>query len=115
MFILQLNDMRQPMEQLSPVARADTAEELFALMDREKCDQYDDQNGGKVYRKLFKRDGPLEWFNPPKGEVHDKDQPYIMRVGTLDEWVEMVRKDYEAQVMSIPHVDKLGLPAVIQL
>lgn len=115
MFILQLNDIRTPVEQLTPVARAETAEELFGLMDQEKAEFYDDMHLGNPCKKAFRRSGPLEWFNPPKGEVHDKDQPYIMSVGSEEDWVEMARKDYRERVIGLPEAKKMGIPEAVQL
>jgi hypothetical protein len=116
MFILQLNDMRGPFEKLTPIARATTAEDLFAIMDREKVDFYNDLGkpdhlsgaGNGTWHKAFKRGGPLEWFNPPIGEVHANDLPYIMNIGTEDEWADMARRDYRERVMSLPEAGTVG-------
>ena len=43
MFVLQLNDMRASnVENLSPVARAETSEELQRFLDNEKVEYYND-------------------------------------------------------------------------
>jgi hypothetical protein len=61
-WVLFLNDMRFPKyEMLTPVARADTKEDLVAYLDRERVEKYVDGRWGKTFR----RGGPLEWYNHP--------------------------------------------------
>jgi len=86
-WILFLNDMRMAhSEDTRPVARADSPEELTALMAKEKVEPYSEptslpstsleiESSPWSYRvnpqqwvKCFKKGGPLEWFNPPLGD-----------------------------------------------
>lgn len=61
-WILFLNDMRFPqMEMTQPLCQAPSIEALMAFILDEKCEPYREGPWGKVHRK----DGPLEWFNPP--------------------------------------------------
>jgi hypothetical protein len=83
-WILYLNDMRMPhFEDLRPVVRADSMNELYALIDREKVAPYSDVSGlpefseetepsisdyrcnSREWGKVFRKGGPLEWYNPP--------------------------------------------------
>jgi hypothetical protein len=83
-WILFLNDMRMAhSEDTTPVARADTKEELEALMVREKVEPYTDPSGlpptspetepsassyrcnSQTWHKSYRKGGPLEWYNPP--------------------------------------------------
>jgi|GEM_PF-6461694 len=94
MFILQLNDMRSSnIENLCPVARAETAQELERFMEDEIVEAYRDGGWGKQYRE----GGPLEWYNPP----YSFDQN-IVDVGSADEWAANARREFEERIMAIP-------------
>jgi hypothetical protein len=94
MWILQLNDMRMPkVEMMTPVARADSREEIIALLERERVESYRDGQWGKSFRK----GGPLEWFNPPWDE-----NECIQNLGTLEEWLDLTRQKWERVVMTLP-------------
>ncbi|MCK5020063.1 MAG: hypothetical protein KAS32_23620 [Candidatus Peribacteraceae bacterium] len=97
MFVLQLNDMRSPnVENMSPVARAETAEELIKFAEGEVAEKpYRDDNWYKQYLK----DGPLEWFNPPFSSDRN-----IIDVGTADDWAEKARSQFEENIMILPVV-----------
>jgi hypothetical protein len=83
-WILYLNDMRSShVEDVQPIARSDTQEELQALMNKEKVEayseptelpptspesepsNYDYRANSRTWVKSFRKGGPLEWFNPP--------------------------------------------------
>lgn len=70
-FTLQLSDMRAPKYEHSTVlfAWATTREALEKLLEDEKVDRYDEDGqcayGSTTYMKNFRKDGPLEWANPP--------------------------------------------------
>jgi len=99
MYILKLNDMRSSqVETLTTVARADTKEELEALMDREKVESYRDDNWWKTYRK----GGPLEWFNPPCGPYE-----FIVNVGTQEDWEARARLTFAHLTNIITKVEEL--------
>ena len=94
MYILQLNDMRAAnVENLQPVARAETKEELQRFVNGEKVDLYQDGKWAKVYRQ----GRPLEWYNAPYS--HD---PTFVDVKSADEWAANARKQFEEQIMSVP-------------
>ena len=94
MFILQLNDMRSAnVENLTVSYRADTKEELDEFIEKEKVENYSDGQWAKAYRK----DGPLEWFNPPWNL-----ERHIVDAGTEDDWAENARRQFNEQVMSLP-------------
>ena len=97
MFILQLNDMRiSNAESLTLVARAETQEKLKRLMTREEGEGYRDGQWAKVFR----RGGPLEWYNPP---LFGGAQ--IMNVGSADDWASKARIQFEEQIMGLPLAD----------
>jgi hypothetical protein len=85
---------------MTAVARAETTDELIELMNAQRIEPRLD--GHLV--KHFRPGGPLEWCAPPKGEVADNDEPYILDVGTIDIWIELAKKDYEDNIMAIPSV-----------
>jgi hypothetical protein len=94
MYILRLNDMRAAnVENLQPVARAETNEELQRFINGEKVDLYQDGKWAKVYKK----GGPLEWYNAPYNF-----EPSIVTVGSADEWAANARAQFEEQIMSLP-------------
>lgn len=101
MWVLQLKDMRNARIEnpASPVARAETREELEKLVERETVDMYYED----VYGKVFKKGSPLEWFCKPG---KDNDYHYI-NAGDADLWAERARADFEAQVMSLPEAGKI--------
>lgn len=81
MWILVLNDMRSSnVEIIGPVARAETREALEAFVERERVEGYRDGKWGKTFRK----DGPLEWFNPPW--AHERSRHFV-DVGTLEDQI----------------------------
>lgn len=97
MFVLQLNDMRSSnIENIEPVARAETAEALEKFMAGETVEGYKDGNWGKCHRA----GGPLEWFNKP----FSMDQ-HIVDVGTVEDWVRDAAERYENNIMSIHSAD----------
>lgn len=84
-------------ETIQPRYRAETKEELKAFLEREAADESyttDDRWG-----KVFKKDGPLEWFNPPWD--HD-DHLHFQDVKTEDDWAASAREQYRNEVMSLP-------------
>ncbi len=108
MWVLRLNDMRDDhFEDLRPAFRADTREELVALVERERVPGYRDGRWGKNFRA----GGPLEWFNPPSprfgeecpGVVCIPPQPAnLVFVGSRQDWMEQAGRAYDAEVMSVP-------------
>lgn len=98
MFVLMLNDMRAAnVETMLPVARAETAEELDSFLEQELANPYVDGQWSKV----FKKDGPLEWYNPPFAEE------CIVDVGTKEDWMQGAALQYDEQVMSVPPITEL--------
>lgn len=69
MWILQLNDMRSPKsEMLTVVASAETKEALEAYVQKEVAEvsyREVDSDYDTTWAKVFKKEGPLEWFNEP--------------------------------------------------
>lgn len=98
MWVLLLNDMRSSkIEILTPVARAETKEALLAFLEREKVEGYRDGPWGKSYRK----DGPLEWCNPPWMHMEDS---HFQDVGTEEKWAQKARLRFREQVTNLPLV-----------
>ena len=96
MWVLVLNDMRASnVENTQPRFRADTKEQLIALLETEKVDPYRDDQWGKNYRK----GGSLEWMNPPWSA---EEGEHLVNVGNEDSWAAGARQRYQQEVMSIP-------------
>ncbi len=102
MYILLLNDMRAAhSEQLDPVVRADTLEQLFQFIKSEKVESYTDGKDGEsgyygngvAYNKAYRAGGPLEWCNPitfesavcPPLEEWNRYAQHVIRVPSRDE------------------------------
>jgi hypothetical protein len=66
---LVLNPMRGRTEEQRFLAASDSRDELVALLKAERVEPYKDENWHRVYRK----GGPLEWFNPPWGDGETDD------------------------------------------
>lgn len=60
---LVLNPMASRCEDRVLVVRSDARSDLEALLVTERVPNWQDGH----WRKVFKKDGPLEWFNPPEG------------------------------------------------
>ena len=93
MFILQLNEMSMNAEYVAPVAWAENAEALLALLESEKVEPY--QEGS--WRKVFRKGGPLEWFNDPGPNV----EPWIgvsgiVDVGTEEDWIQRAIEQFQS-------------------
>ena len=77
MYTLMLNKMASGWsEELTPVAKAETVEELIHFVASERVPDYHDPienplpdtpgcQHPKYWHKCFRKGGPLEWFNPP--------------------------------------------------
>jgi hypothetical protein len=122
MFVLLLNDMRSGrIEDLTPVARAETKEELLALLEREKVEEYTDEGDhvnsedhsfgisrsvstGYRYGKTYRKGGPLEWYNPP-WEV--RTDQHFRNVGTREDWMKNAGMEFDENVGTVPTVDDL--------
>lgn len=69
---LSLNPIRGQAEERMPVARANTKEALQRFLERERVEPYEDVGDNSnfpgqpyTYKKVFRKGGPLEWFNWP--------------------------------------------------
>jgi len=96
MWILLLNDMRATtnIENLEPVCKAETREELESFLQRETVPGYFDGQWGKN----FKKGGPLEWYNPPfSGDQH------FVNVGTKDDWMRRAGESYDRKIGMLPY------------
>jgi hypothetical protein len=96
MWVLCLNDMRASnIENLQPVCRADTREQLESLLHREAVEPYRDGQWGKSFRA----GGPLEWFNPP---FAGDDCRHFQNAGTADDWARAAIESFNSRVMWLP-------------
>jgi hypothetical protein len=99
LFVLMLNDMRSMhYEDTGPVARAETAEELQALIDKEKVEPYrgkgpNHHQADKTYTKNFREGGPLEWYNPPRG-----NEAGIKEIISQEDYRKQLEKSIESEL-----------------
>ena len=120
MWVLLLNDMRSGrIENLKPVVRHETKEGLLNFVESQKVEPYvtvgehilvhtTDMLAGQIdrsndykYHKVFKKDGPLEWYNEPN--MHDQDR-HFCNVGTEQEWANNAIIEYRNKILSIPSI-----------
>lgn len=91
MWFLKLNPMRGNTEDRAIVGWAETKEELDAYLARERVEPYGDPGqssfglGPTTWRKVFRKGGPLEWFNPPE-DIYAEDS--FVDVGSREDWME---------------------------
>jgi hypothetical protein len=65
-WILYLNDMRTShIETCQVLARAETKEALVRYVKQETVAAYNETIQSYTWGKVFRKDGPLEWYNPP--------------------------------------------------
>jgi hypothetical protein len=114
MYVLVLNDMRHHKSETSTmVVRAGTLAQLLEFVNGERVEPYRDGNphpGDKEGRwcKVFRKSGPLEWFNPPDDDMSPGHHGHgAHHVGTEDEAVERARESYRALAGSVLTVDEL--------
>jgi hypothetical protein len=105
MYILQLNPITSNAEHVVPVARAETREELLALLQREKVEPYREPADSHRWYKVYRKGGPLEWYNDPGPMM----QPWIgvdaiLDIGTRDDWARSAAERYDRAVFEIPEV-----------
>lgn len=112
MYVLLMNDMRQPhVEDTQPVVCGHTAEEILALLEQERHEGgwTDEQiirtdEGGigmgrskRRWAKAFKKGSPLEWYNCSYWTVEELRD---------SRWERIIR--YEPNVPEVPSVAELG-------
>jgi len=108
MFVLVLNPMRGRMEDQHIVARASTREALIAFLARERVEPYTDVESGYTWRRSFRRDGPLVWYNDlqPSEELEQGAFGHgIVEVMPLAEVLRRTEESWRASIASIPDVD----------
>ena len=96
-WVLYLNNMQSPKAEMqNVVSRANTREELVALLEREAVPAYVEPGYGPYgetkWHKSFRKGGPLEWFNPPDS-IHPSFRCY--------DFEQMLRETVQ-NVMNIP-------------
>lgn len=100
MYILRLNDMRGPkVEVLTDICIADTKEELENFIKTETVESYKDETPENKWTKVFKKGGPLEWYNPPTSIDH-----CFMEILSEEDYVERKRTEYKNFLESIPRL-----------
>ena len=76
LFGLVLNPMRGHTEETRLICISDLRSELELLVASERVEPYGDPGqssfglGDTVWRKSFRRGGPLEWYNPPEDSCY---------------------------------------------
>lgn len=78
-YFLILNDMRGSYERDTMIAASFDRDKIVKFITSEMVEPYDDcpsmDDYGNVHKwhKVFKKGGPLEWFNPPLGDMFTQD------------------------------------------
>lgn len=99
MWLLRLNDMRSPkIEMLRDVALAETREILMDYVLKQRTlEPYTDGE----WNKVFQKDGPLEWFNPPYEKYAHE---HFIPIGTLEDWIQNAKEGYQSLLSSVPQI-----------
>lgn len=98
-WILLLNDMRQPGETVSPVARAESREALDTWEKSLRVPAYQDGD----WMRTYPLGSPLEWYNAPLREGT------FMNVGTEESTVQRALEFAKRQwqnVLAIPEIPR---------
>jgi hypothetical protein len=93
MWLLRLNPMQCRMEASEIVAWSEEKQGLESLLAREHAEPYRE---GQWY-KVFRKGGPLEWFNPPEGSRG----PVFQDLGSLEEHLQRVVERATAEWASL--------------
>lgn len=86
-------------EYYQAVAISETKQDLIAFIESETADEpYKDG----YFRKVFKKEGPLEWYNPPapNGEIWI-NVPAIIHILSEVEYIEIARQEYRDYIDSL--------------
>lgn len=107
MWVLQLNMMRNRTESRTAVAFSESKEKLEAFVAGERVEPYGDEGfsdfggHGTTFQKVFRKGGPLEWFNPPESLFGDDA---FVDIGTEDDWAGRARERFHAFVSELTRV-----------
>ena len=108
MYVLQLNPITSNAEHIVPIARAETREELLALLQREKVEPYRESTEGRSWYKVYRKGGPLEWYNDPGPMMQPWiDVDAVLDIGTREEWAQRAAERYDSAISGIPEVKYL--------
>lgn len=110
---LSLNPMRGRTEERRPVARAATKDALEEYIVRERVPEYSDVGDNSnfpgepyTYKKVFRKGGPLEWYNFPL-----QPEPagnHFQEIPSEAMWVENARAEWQQQVGCLPDVSDVS-------
>ena len=106
---LALNPMRARTEERVPVARADNKEALQRFLAQEKVEEYEDvgdnpffPNQPYTFKKVFRKGGPLEWFNWPL-----QPEPagnHFQQVPSEEMWINTAKTEWGQRIGCLPDV-----------
>ena len=103
MFALHLNPMTSNTETSVCVAIADTQEQLEEFLKQERVEPYSEEGpssffeGNTTYHKVFKKDGPLEMFNPPESSFCEPSG--IIEIPSREEVIDFHNRAMEAELV----------------
>lgn len=96
MFVLRLHDMRSDnQESLFDIGLSDNQENIIKFVTQELVSPYVEDN----FNKVFKKGGPLEWYDLPKDEA----QSYL-EIATEEAYIEFKRTEYKNYLNSLPKI-----------
>ncbi len=106
MWVLYLNPMRDRTEARHPICRAETREALEAFLARETVEPYTDEepdlyfpSGVKRWSKVFRKGGPIEWYNPPFSAGEGP-----IDIGTVEDFLVFMREKWEREYLALMKV-----------
>jgi hypothetical protein len=106
---LALNPMRGQAEERVPVARAETQEALQRFLERERVEPYEEVGDNSnfpgqsyTYKKVFRKGGPLEWFNWPVAP--EPVGNHFQRVPSEEFWINTAKTEWGQRIGILPDV-----------
>lgn len=97
MFVLRLNDIRGPEDQLTDICLSEDKTELAKFVKKEKVKSYEEDS----HKKVFRKGGPLEWFNLPAS-----DEFCYLEIASEEDFIKAKREEYLKFLAGIPRLIK---------
>lgn len=100
LYALYLNPMRDKYEVRHLIALSEYPEKLQNLLDENRVEPYDDIginiyfDGPYTYHKYFKKNGPLEWYNPPTMDDRFGIIKLITKYELIDNYCEWYDREF---------------------
>jgi hypothetical protein len=105
MYALYLNMMRDRAERMDLLATSEDLQRLQDYVHNELVQPYDDEgpggffNGTQTFHKVYRKGGPLEWYNPPAGLGLENFTSFtggIRKIPNRQEYMEQAGREWDS-------------------